>query len=46
MIVACAIKGGAQSIITRDKDLLSLRTYQGVAVITPEDFRQQLRASA
>ncbi len=45
MILACALKGQADSIVTRDKDLLSLDGYQGAAIITPEDFRQQLRAS-
>jgi len=46
MIIACAIKGQADAIITRDKDLLSLRSYQGIAIITPETFRQQLRDRA
>ena len=46
MILACAIKGQADSIVTRDKDLLSLANYQGIAIITPEYFRQQLRASS
>ena len=46
VIIACAIKGQADAIITRDKDLLSLRSYQGIAIITPETFRQQLRDRA
>lgn len=45
MILACAVKGQADSIVTRDKDLLSLRSFRDVAVITPEEFRQQLRAT-
>ena len=43
VILACATKGQADAVITRDKDLLSLGSYQGIAVITPETFRQQLR---
>jgi len=43
MIIACAVKGQAESIITRDKDLLSLNSYQLIAIITPETFREQLR---
>jgi putative PIN family toxin of toxin-antitoxin system len=43
VILACAIKGRADTVITRDKDLLSLGAYQGIAIITPEMFRQQLR---
>ncbi len=43
VILACAIKGHADAVITRDKDLLSLDSYQGIAIITPEAFRQQLR---
>jgi uncharacterized protein len=43
VILACATKGRADAVITRDKDLLSLGSYQGIAVITPEIFRQQLR---
>jgi uncharacterized protein len=43
MIIACAVKGQAESIITRDRDLLSLNSYQRIAIITPETFRWQLR---
>jgi hypothetical protein len=45
VVLACAIKGQADGVITRDKDLLSLGSYQGIAVVTPETFRQQLRAA-
>ena len=43
MILACAVSGNADSIVSRDKDLLSLGTYQAISMITPEVFRQQLR---
>src|SRR5918911_5714175 len=42
MIVACALDGQADTIVSRDKDLLSLSTFRGVRIITPEAFRQQL----
>jgi len=37
-IVACAIDGNAEYIVTSDKDLLVLKAYQGVKIIKPEDF--------
>jgi uncharacterized protein len=43
MIVACAVDSRADTIVSRDKDLLSLGSFQGIAIITPEAFRQQLR---
>ncbi len=45
MIVACAIDGRADTIVSRDKDLLSLGTFRGVPIISPEAFRHQLRES-
>ena len=45
MIVACAVAGQADTIVSRDKDLLSLGSYRDIAVITPEVFRQQLRSA-
>jgi len=45
-IVACALAAGAEYIVTRDKDLLSLGEYEGVAMITPEEFLHVLRGQA
>ena len=45
MIVACAVTGQADTIVSRDKDLLSLGSYQGIRISTPEAFRQELRAA-
>ena|SRR5713101_1238125 len=42
-IVACALAAGAEYIVTRDKDLLSLGEYEGVTMITPEEFLHVLR---
>ncbi|MFM7793685.1 MAG: putative toxin-antitoxin system toxin component, PIN family, partial [Microcystis panniformis] len=33
-----AVSGMAQYIITGDKDLLILNTYQGIPIITPAEF--------
>jgi hypothetical protein len=42
MIVACALAGRAESIVTRDEDLLSLGTVDEVEMVTPERFRHRL----
>jgi putative PIN family toxin of toxin-antitoxin system len=44
MIVACALAAGAEYIVTRDKDLLSIGRHQDIAMVTPEAFLQLLRA--
>ena len=43
MVVACALDGKADTIVSRDNDLLALGNYQNISIITPETFRQQLR---
>src|SRR5216683_1607973 len=43
VIVACAVAAGVQHIVSRDDHLLSLRSYAGVAVTTPEDFIHLVR---
>jgi uncharacterized protein len=43
MVLACAVDSRADSIVSRDKDLLSLGAFWGTAIITPEVFRQRLR---
>jgi putative PIN family toxin of toxin-antitoxin system len=45
MIVACAIDSRVDTIVSRDKDLLSIGQFQEVAIITPEIFREQLRTT-
>jgi uncharacterized protein len=37
-IVECAVKAGAQLIISGDKDLLSLRVYQGIRIVTARQY--------
>ena len=45
MVLACAVDGRADTIVSRDKDLLSLGAFRGTAFITPEVFRQRLRGT-
>src|SRR6266446_6851170 len=42
-IVACAVAAGAQHIVTRDHDLLSLGSYAHIAITRPEDFIHVVR---
>lgn len=44
MIIACAIAAGADYLVTRDKDLLSLGSHGATAIITPEAFLGVLRS--
>ena len=37
-IVACAVAAAAEYIVSRDHDLLSVGSYGGVAILTPEAF--------
>lgn len=43
MVVACAVKAGADYIVSRDHDLRVLESYQGIRIITPEAFLHVLR---
>ena len=45
MVIACALKAGADYIVTRDKDLLSLGAYEGVRIVTPRQFLTLLGGS-
>lgn len=42
-IVACAVAAGAEYLVTRDDDLLSLGSYGGIAIVAPEDFLHLVR---
>jgi putative PIN family toxin of toxin-antitoxin system len=37
-IIACALTAKAEFIVTRDKDLLVLKEYAGIKILTPEEF--------
>lgn len=43
-VIAAAVEGNAEYIVSRDKDLLDLKEYQGIKIITPEKFMEILRA--
>jgi len=44
-IVACAVAADAEYLVTRDRDLLSIGTYAGIAIIGPEQFLRIIRRS-
>ncbi len=37
-IIACALNGGADYIVTGDKDLLVLKGYRSMKIVTPKKF--------
>jgi len=42
-VIACALAAGVSYLVTRDKDLLTLKTYQSVQMIRPEEFIHLVR---
>mgnify|MGYP001570880827 FL=1 len=42
-VVGCAVAAKADCIVTRDKDLLVVQEYEGIRIITPEEFLAFLR---
>lgn len=42
-ILATAVSGDAEYLVTGDRQLLALGTYQGVAIVTPRAFLDVLR---
>jgi uncharacterized protein len=40
MILACAVEGRADLIVSGDKHLLDLGNYRGISMITARDFKQ------
>jgi uncharacterized protein len=42
-VIGTATKGKASCIVTGDADLLSLKEYQGIDIITPREFWERLR---
>lgn len=43
MVLACARAAGVAYLVTRDKDLLVLQQYEGIAIVTPEACLEWLR---
>jgi len=42
-IIACAIEGGADYIVSSDVHLAKLGTYQGIPILSPHQLLEQLR---
>jgi len=41
MVIECAVEAGATVIVTGDKDLLSLREYRGIRMLTAREFVEE-----
>ncbi len=39
-VIECAVEGNADYIITNDNHLLKLKEFQGIKILTPEEFLQ------
>jgi len=46
MVIACALAAGVSYLVTRDPDLLTVKTYQAVQMISPEEFISSVRQQA
>lgn len=44
VILACAIEGAGDFIVTRDRHLLDIQEYQGMRIVAPEEFLRLMRA--
>ena len=44
-IIACALAGEAEYIVTGDNDLLSMKAYRGIRILTPAAFLAYLEQS-
>jgi predicted nucleic acid-binding protein len=42
---SCGVAAGADYVVTRDDDLLSLGTYEGIPIVTSEVFPPILRCA-
>jgi putative PIN family toxin of toxin-antitoxin system len=42
-VIESAVISGAEYIVTGDNDLLALRGYQGIRIVTPREFATHLR---
>lgn len=43
MVIECAVIAGADLIVTGDKDLLAVKTYEGIRVLTPREFLELMQ---
>ena len=42
-IIGTALSGNAQFLITGDKELLSLREYRNIEILSPREFWERLK---
>lgn len=42
--LACALEGAADFVVTGDKELLRLKSYRGIPIVSPAEFLQALQA--
>ena len=42
LILSCALSSGANYLISGDKDLLEVKEYKGIKIISPRDFEAML----
>ncbi len=45
MFVACAVEGGADYIVSGDRDRLELGEFQGISIVEPGEFMALLELS-
>jgi uncharacterized protein len=43
LIIACAVAGGADYLVSRDQDILTLGAYEDIQMVSPERFLNVLR---
>jgi predicted nucleic acid-binding protein len=41
MVLECALVAGAAHIVSGDKDLLSLKSYSGISILTAREYLDQ-----
>ncbi len=44
MVFECAVAAGASVIVSGDKDLLAVKTYEGIRVLAPREFLQLMES--
>jgi putative PIN family toxin of toxin-antitoxin system len=44
-VLACALSGNAEYIVTGDRDLLDLRSFEGMQIVKSSTFLQYLRTA-
>ena len=44
-VLACAVEGGADYIVSGDRDLLNLEAFRGIPIISPAAFAALLEAA-